>query len=86
MNNKMGNGIGSLVKGMAQAPGREGGMGDKVSAMAKARNNARMMARGANAPRMPMRGGGMAQKGMAKGGLVKANGCAQRGKTRGKMV
>ncbi len=37
-----------------------------------------------------MRGGGLARKGvgmaLAKGGLVKANGCAQRGKTKGKMV
>jgi hypothetical protein len=37
-----------------------------------------------------MRGGGLARKGvgmaLAKGGMVKANGCAQRGKTRGKMV
>ena len=37
-----------------------------------------------------MRGGGLAKKGvgqaMAKGGMVKANGCAKRGKTRGKMV
>ena len=44
----------------------------------------RMMARAG------MKGGGLARKGvgmaMAKGGLVKANGCAQRGKTKGKMV
>ena len=37
-----------------------------------------------------MRGGGLAKKGvgqaLAKGGLVNANGCAKRGKTRGKMV
>lgn len=37
-----------------------------------------------------MKGGGLARKGvgmaLAKGGLVKANGCAQRGKTKGKMV
>ena len=41
-------------------------------------------------PMYPMRGGGLARKGvgqaLAKGGLVKANGCAQRGKTRGKIV
>ena len=37
-----------------------------------------------------MRGGGLARKGvgmaLAKGGMVKANGCAKRGKTRGKMM
>lgn len=37
-----------------------------------------------------MRGGGLARKGvgmaLARGGLVKANGCAQRGKTKGKIV
>jgi len=37
-----------------------------------------------------MKGGGLARKGvgmaLAKGGLVKANGCAQRGKSKGKMV
>jgi hypothetical protein len=37
-----------------------------------------------------MKGGGLARKGvgmaLAKGGLVKANGCAARGKTKGKMV
>jgi hypothetical protein len=37
-----------------------------------------------------MKGGGLARKGvgmaLAKGGLVKANGCAQRGKTKGKMI
>ena len=37
-----------------------------------------------------MKGGGLARKGigmaLANGGLVKANGCAQRGKTKGKMV
>ena len=48
------------------------------------------------APRQPgqkgygMKGGGLARKGvgmaLAKGGLVKANGCAQRGKSKGKMV
>jgi hypothetical protein len=32
-----------------------------------------------------MRKGGQVKK-MAKGGHVKANGCAQRGKTRGRMV
>lgn len=41
-------------------------------------------------PMYPMRGGGLARKGvgqaLAKGGLVKANGCAQRGKTKGKIV
>lgn len=42
-------------------------------------------------PNQPaMRGGGLARKGvgmaLAKGGLVNANGCAQRGKTKGKMV
>lgn len=42
-------------------------------------------------PNQPaMRGGGLARKGvgmaLAKGGLVKANGCAQRGKTKGKMT
>jgi hypothetical protein len=42
-------------------------------------------------PNQPaMRGGGLARKGvgmaLARGGLVKANGCAQRGKTKGKMV
>jgi hypothetical protein len=40
--------------------------------------------------RPAMRGGGLARKGvgmaLARGGLVKANGCAQRGKTKGKMV
>jgi hypothetical protein len=44
-----------------------------------------MMARKAG-----MKGGGLARKGvgqaLAKGGLVKANGCAQRGKSKGKMV
>jgi hypothetical protein len=44
-----------------------------------------MMARKAG-----MKGGGLARKGvgmaLAKGGLVKANGCAARGKTKGKMV
>lgn len=38
---------------------------------------------------MALRGGGLARKGVGqalnKGGLVKANGVAQRGKTRGKM-
>jgi hypothetical protein len=48
------------------------------------------------APRQPgqkgygMKGGGLARKGvgmaLAKGGLVKANGCAKRGKTKGRMV
>jgi len=48
------------------------------------------------APRQPgqkgygMKGGGLARKGvgmaLAKGGLVKANGCAQRGKSKGKIV
>jgi hypothetical protein len=48
------------------------------------------------APRQPgqkgygMKGGGLARKGvgmaLAKGGLVKANGCAQRGKTKGRMM
>jgi hypothetical protein len=37
-----------------------------------------------------MKGGGLARKGvgmaLAKGGFVKANGCAQRGKSKGKMV
>lgn len=37
-----------------------------------------------------MKGGGLARKGvgmaLAKGGLVKANGCAQRGRTKGKMM
>jgi hypothetical protein len=37
-----------------------------------------------------MKGGGLARKGvgmaLAKGGLVKANGCAQRGKTKGRMM
>lgn len=37
-----------------------------------------------------MKGGGLARKGvgmaLAKGGLVNANGCAARGKTKGKMV
>lgn len=37
-----------------------------------------------------MKGGGLARKGvgmaMAKGGLVKANGCAARGKTKGRMM
>jgi hypothetical protein len=42
-------------------------------------------------PNQPaMKGGGLARKGvgmaLAKGGLVKANGCAQRGKSKGKMV
>lgn len=41
-------------------------------------------------PRPGMRGGGLARKGvgmaLAKGGMVKANGCAKRGKTRGKMM
>ena len=42
-------------------------------------------------PNQPtMKGGGLARKGvgqaLAKGGLVKANGCAARGKTKGKMV
>lgn len=42
-------------------------------------------------PNQPaMRGGGLARKGvgmaLARGGLVKANGCAQRGKTKGKMI
>lgn len=42
-------------------------------------------------PKPPvMKGGGLARKGvgqaLAKGGLVKANGCAKRGKTRGKMT
>ena len=44
-----------------------------------------MMARKAG-----MKGGGLARKGvgmaLAKGGLVKANGCAKRGKTKGRMV
>jgi len=50
--------------------------------------------KGAEYPGMPkkrgMKGGGLARKGvgmaLAKGGLVKANGCAQRGKTKGRMV
>jgi hypothetical protein len=50
--------------------------------------------KGAEFPGMPkksgMKGGGLARKGvgqaLAKGGLVKANGCAQRGKTKGRMV
>lgn len=52
--------------------------------------------KGSERPGMPkmreygMKGGGLARKGvgmaLAKGGLVKANGCAQRGKTKGKMV
>ena len=55
------------------------------------RNMAAPMPRlGMMADRRMMRGGGLARKGvgmaMAKGGLVKANGCAQRGKTKGKMV
>jgi hypothetical protein len=37
-----------------------------------------------------MKGGGLARKGvgmaLAKGGLVNANGCAQRGKTKGRMM
>jgi len=42
-------------------------------------------------PNQPaMRGGGLARKGvgmaLAKGGLVKANGCATRGKTKGRMI
>jgi hypothetical protein len=50
--------------------------------------------KGTEYPGMPkkrgMKGGGLARKGvgmaLAKGGLVKANGCAQRGKSKGKMV
>jgi hypothetical protein len=41
-------------------------------------------------PNPTMKGGGLARKGvgqaLAKGGLVKANGCAARGKTKGRMV
>lgn len=41
-------------------------------------------------PKPTMKGGGLARKGvgqaLAKGGLVKANGCAQRGKTKGRMM
>jgi hypothetical protein len=37
-------------------------------------------------PQVPMmRKGGQVKK-MAKGGMVKGNGCAQRGKTRGRIV
>lgn len=40
--------------------------------------------------KLAMKGGGLARKGvgmaLAKGGLAKANGCAKRGKTRGKMM
>lgn len=57
------------------------------------RGGADMMDRAGRAmPRVAgvMRGGGLARKGvgmaLAKGGMVKANGCAKRGKTRGKMV
>lgn len=60
------------------------GMADGVREGARLRLN-----RPAFYPSMK-RGGGLAQKGvgmaLARGGLVKANGCAQRGKTKGKMV
>lgn len=52
--------------------------------------------KGSERPGMPkkrkdgMKGGGLARKGvgvaLARGGLVKANGCATRGKTKGKIV
>lgn len=55
------------------------------------RNMAAPMPRpGMMADRRMMRGGGLARKGvgmaLARGGLVKANGCAQRGRTKGKMI
>lgn len=71
-------------------------MGQGIGAMPE---NKMMMGRNMRKPeatpvdpmaRKPMRGGGLARKGvgqaLAKGGLVKANGCAKRGKTRGKMI
>jgi hypothetical protein len=49
-----------------------------------------VMRKGGKVQGKKMRGGGLARKGvgmaLAKGGMVKANGCAKRGKTRGKMV
>jgi len=49
-----------------------------------------VMRKGGAVKSKQMRGGGLARKGvgmaLAKGGMVKANGCAKRGKTRGKMV
>ena len=69
---------------------------NKISPRMQERLKGRMSrsGKGAEYPGMPkkrgMKGGGLARKGvgmaLAKGGLVKANGCAQRGKSKGKMV
>ena len=69
---------------------------NKISPSMRERLKGRMSrsGKGAEYPGMPkkraMKGGGLARKGvgmaLAKGGLVKANGCAQRGKTKGRMV
>jgi hypothetical protein len=69
-----------ILGGVAAAPG-----GTKSSLMA-----GMGMKKGGAVKGKKMRGGGLARKGvgmaLAKGGMVKANGCAKRGKTRGKMV
>lgn len=80
---KIGQGIGSMRgenPARAMTPLAKPAMAPAAPAMAPAAPQQKPM----------MRGGGLARKGagqaLAKGGLVKANGCATRGKTRGKMV